>query len=184
MAGANTLRPIVMAPTSSELPVRRGKFGLFGTAAWLCLAGMGSSQPILHAASSVHASGASCLIAQKTPLYVGVFDRTAYDSFGETALASRNIVREVRHWACGASTSLSVAVPSLQLAFARGAALRLDRMQFDDSDMVHAHVVLSSTDTVTQSGPQHWRIELTQAPERGWTVTGTDMASAQDLVVP
>lgn len=184
MAGANTLRPIVVLEPVPQPFTSRGKFGMLGTAAWLCLAGMGASQPMLHAASPPPATSTSpsCRIQQRTPLYVGFADNVSLDSFEESAIASRNIVREIRHWACDASTSTSVAVPSLQLAFARSTPVRLERVQFDDAALAHAHVVLS--DTAADSDKLHWRIDLTQAAEAGWAVTATGIASGDDLAEP
>lgn len=155
---------------------------MLGTAAWLCLAGMGSSQPVLEAAPSVPASSPRCRVQQRTPLYVGFPEGVALDSFEATALASRDIVREIRHWACGASTSPSVAVPSLQLAFAQSAPMRLDRLQFADTELVHAHVVLTSL--AAPDDDRHWRVDLTRAAQTGWAVTHTGIASAQDLGDP
>jgi hypothetical protein len=184
MAGANTLRPIVLPEPVSQPFWSRGKFGMLGTAAWLCLVGMGSSQPLLHASSPVPATGTSptCRIQQRTPLYVGFANGVSLDSFEESAVASRNIVREIRHWACDASTSTSVAVPSLQLAFARSTPVRLERVQFDDPALAHAHVVLSST--VAEHDKLHWRVDVTQGAEAGWAVTRTGIAGAEDLAEP
>lgn len=151
---------------------------MLGTAAWLCLAGMGSSQPVSQVAPAAPASTPPCHVQQRTPLYVGFPDGMPLDSFEETALASRDIVREIRHWACGRSTSPSLAVPSLQLAFAHNASMRLDRLQFADTELAHAHVVLSS---LAHEKSRHWRVDLSRAPEVGWAVTHTRIASAQDL---
>ena len=182
MAGPITLRPIVTVPAAADASVRRGKFGLLGIAGWLCLVGMGSSQPISHAASPAPASSASCRLHQRTPFYVGLPEGAPLDSFEESAIATRHIVREVKQWACGASTRLSVAVPSLQLAFARNAPIQLDRLQLDDVDLLHAHVVLSSS--VGASDRLHWRVELTHGPEDTWIVMGTGAASPADLAEP
>lgn len=155
---------------------------MLGTGAWLCLVGMGSSQPISHAASPPVAANSSCRLQQKTPLYVGMPEGGTLDNFEESAIASRNIVREVKQWACGASTRMSVAVPSLQLAFARRAAIQLDRLQFDDPELLQAHVVLSSP--ASASAALHWRVELNRRPGSSWEVTGTDIASPRDLAEP
>ena len=184
MAGADTLRPIVVAERSRVPPVQRGKFGILGTAAWLCLAGMGSSPPLLHTASAsvVHADDAACRLHQRNPLYVGFPSGFSLGTFEESALASRNIVREMKHWACDASTSTAVAVPSLQMAFAGSAPIRLDRVQLDDSVLTHAYVVVSSG--AQEHERQHWRVDLRRHPEAGWAVTGTGVADANDLVEP
>jgi hypothetical protein len=113
---------------------------------------------------------------------VGFPDNVSLDSFEATALASRDIVREIRHWGCDESTSTAVAVPSLQLAFARSATIRLDRLQFGDAALTQAHVVLSSgTD---ESDRSNWRVDLTRATDVGWAVTHTGIASARDLADP
>jgi hypothetical protein len=182
MAGANTLRPIAVPSVPAESFARRRKFGMVGTAAWLCLAGVGSSQPLLQAAVPAPVPGHACAIQQRAPLYVGLAPGARLDSFEKSAVASRDIVREIKHWGCDASTSMSVAVPSLQLAFARSGGVRIERLQFDDSELLHAHVMLSSLDT-TARNPQ-WRADLTRDAELGWRVTGTGTASADDLAAP
>lgn len=179
MAGANTLRPIVMPEPASTKSPRRAKFGMFGTAAWLCLAGMGSSQPLLHAASPAAAAAPPCRIQQRTPLFVGFADNVSLDSFEDSAIASRHIVREVRHWACGTSTPTSVAVPSLQLALVQSAQVRIERVQFDDAELAHAHVVLSSP--VAEDKRFYWRIDVTQAADAAWAVASTSIASERDI---
>lgn len=179
MAGTDTLRPIAVPSVPAESLARRGKFGMLGTAAWLCLAGVGSSQPLLHAEVPEPLAGPKCAIQQRAPLYVALPPRARLDSFEESAIASSDIVREIKHWGCDASTSMSVAVPSLQLAFARSGGVRIERLQFDDSELVHAHVLLSSADNTSK--PPQWRADLTRGAEVGWTVTGTGTASLEDL---
>ena len=152
---------------------------MLGIAGWVCLVGMGASQPISHAASPAPATSASCHLQQRPRLYVGLPEGAPVDTIDQSARASRDIVREVKQWACGASTSLSVAVPSLQLAFARNAPIMFDHVQLDDVELVHAHVVLSSPVSVTHQ--LHWRVELSRGPEQSWLVTGTDVASPRDL---
>lgn len=140
---------------------------------------MGTAQPQLHAAPKVHAASSACRIQQRAPLFVGFAPGATLNSFEESAIASRKIVREVKHWVCGASTSLSVAVPSLQLAFARSEALELSRVQFDDLDLVHAHVVLSSMRSAGEQ--EHWRVDLSRQPEEQWRVMATGIARPEDL---
>ena len=140
---------------------------------------MGSSHPTLHAAAPAPASGPACAIQQRTPLYVGFAPGARLDSFEDSAGASREILREIKHWGCDASTSMAVAVPSLQLAFARSAAVRIERLQFDDPELVHAHVMLSSGESTPEQ--QQWRADLTRGAEVGWTVTGTGIASPDEL---
>lgn len=177
MAAANTLRPIAVPAAPAESSAPRGRFGTLGIAAWLCLAGMGSSKPGLHAQGLAPVESPSCTIKQRTPLYVGFAEGTTLDTFEGSALASSEIVREIKHWGCGASTSMAVAVPSLQLTFARTEALIIESLKFDDPEFVHAHVVLSSS----ASALQHWRVDLTQGPEAGWIVSSTGIASLEDL---
>jgi len=118
------------------------------------------------------------VIQQRAPLYVGFAPDARLDSFEKSAVASRDIVLEIKHWGCDASTSMNVAVPSLQLAFARSVSVRIERVQFDDVALVHAHVMLSSGEN------QQWRVDLTRDAEVGWTVTGTGTASSDDLIAP
>lgn len=152
---------------------------MLGTAAWLCLAGMGSSQPILHAEAPAPVTSPACAIQQRTPLYVGFALDAGLDSFEDSAVASRDIVREIKHWGCDASTTMTVAVPSLQLAFARSARVRIERLQFDDPELIHAHVMLSNGENTSRQ--QHWRADLTRGAELGWTVTGTGTVNADAL---
>jgi hypothetical protein len=165
-----------VAPLQPSVRSRRRRFGLLGTAGWLCLMGMGSSQSSLHASSA--APSVPCVIQQKTPLYVGFADSMGLDMFEQTALESREILREVKHWACDESTDTSAAVPSLQLAFAKAEPMRLDRLQFDDPALARAHVLLSDAKTL------FWRIDLAHTDEQGWAVTRTGIASARDLADP
>jgi hypothetical protein len=113
-----------------------------------------------------------CSIAQKKPLYVGFANDMGLENFEDTAAASVDIVREIKHWACDNAESSNFAVPSLQLALARG-SVRLERVQFEDA--THAHVLLSN-----EKRPR-WRIELTQAEET-WRVTHNRVAKASDLI--
>jgi hypothetical protein len=171
------IRPIDLPP--SVPPKRlghRARFGVLGTAGWLCLLGMGSSQPVLRAESP--AAGTPCRIQQKTPLFVGFAQGMGLEKFEETAIASRDIVRELKHWACDDSVDTSAAVPSLQLAFARSEPIRLDRLQFDEPNLARAHVVL------TDSGRTGWRVDFAQSAENEWAVTSTAIATAQDSASP
>ncbi|HTU61779.1 MAG TPA: hypothetical protein VMF89_25155 [Polyangiales bacterium] len=141
---------------------------------------MGSSQPLLQAAAvPAPVLSPACVIQQRAPLFVGFAPGARLDSFEDSALASRDIVREIKHWGWDASTSMTVAVPSLQLAFARSAAVLIERLQFDDVELAHAHVMLSSGESTPKQ--QHWRADLTRGAEAGWTVTATGIASADDL---
>jgi hypothetical protein len=172
--------------TAANRKLRRiGGFGVGATAAWLCLMGMGASQPPKHG-DRFAASGdtdaeslASCKLKQKKPLFVGFAEGMHLDSFELSALAARDIVREVKHWACGDADNASIAVPSLQLAFARSAPIRLDVIQFDDAAMGSAHVLLAERVDTTNAEP-NWRLDLT-AQDAGWAVTQSRLATAEDI---
>ena len=132
----------------------------------MSLLGFSAAQPPLAAEAP------SCTVAQKKPLYVGFANGMGLDNFEDAASASIDIVREVKHWACGSSETPSFAVPSLQLALARG-SVRLDRVQFEDS--THAHVLLAN------GAQPRWHIELTQT-EDAWRVTRNRVTKASDLI--
>jgi hypothetical protein len=167
-------------PGPAQRLSRRGSFGVLGVAAWLCLPVMGAPQPLLHAESA--AATPRCQIRQKTPLFVGFAKNRGLDSFEASAVASHGIIREVKHWACGDSTTPLLATPSLQRAFNRSASLRLDRLQFDNPGLARAHVVLS--DASSAHSRSHWRIDLAQTDASGWAVTDTRIATAQDSADP
>ena len=185
MAVGSSLRrvvPLMPRTSAANRKLRRiGGFGVGATAAWLCLIGMGASQPPQHGdrfAASAD-SLASCKLKQKKPLFVGFAEGMHLDSFELSALAARDIVREVKHWACGDADNASIAVPSLQLAFARSAAIRLDVVQFDDPAMASAHVLLAESVGATNAEP-NWRLDLT-AQDAGWAVTQSRLATPEDI---
>lgn len=186
MAAGLTLRPVVtLIPRTgaAQRKLRRiGGFGVGATAGWLCLMGMGASQPPKHSdhlATSLDVNTlAGCKLKQKKPLFVGFAQGMHLDSFESSALAARDIVREVKHWACEDVDNASIAVPSLQLAFARSAPVRLDIVQFDDADMGSAHVLLA--DSVEANATPSWRLDLTEQ-DSGWVVTQSRLATAEDI---
>ena len=151
-------RAFAMRGTSS-------RFGLLGVAAWMSLLGFSAAPP------PSAAEAPRCNIAQKKPLFVGFADGMSLENFEDTAAASVDIVREVKHWACGNAETANLAVPSLQLALARG-SVRLERVQFRDA--THAHVLLAN-----ETQP-HWRIEVTQGDD-AWRVMHNRVAKASEL---
>ena len=179
MAAGHSLPPIDMPRTAAnQRKLRRvGGFGVGATAAWLLLMGMSVSQP--PQAERARASAASsCKLKQKKPLFVGFAEGMRLDSFESSTLAARDILREVKHWACVDTENASVAVPSLQLAFARSEPIRLDMIQFDNADMERAHVLLAE-DRATHVQPR-WRLDLTEQGS-GWTVTSSRQATSADI---
>jgi hypothetical protein len=141
---------------------------------------MGASQPGLRAQGAEAAP--HCSVEQKKPLFVGFAEGMGLDSFEASALAAREIVREIKHWACDDDVNASAAVPSLQLAFAKSESLRLELLQFDDAELARAHVVL--TEAPAGKGPLQWRVDLALADSSGWTVTRTRIATAADQAAP
>ncbi|HET8933765.1 MAG TPA: hypothetical protein VFN67_10010 [Polyangiales bacterium] len=150
---------------------RRGtssRFGLLSVAAWMSLMGFSAAPP------PSAAEAPPCTIAQKKPLYVGFADDMSLENFEDTAAASVDIVREVKHWACSNPETANLAVPSLQLALARG-SVRLERVQFRDA--THAHVLLADAKR------PRWRLDVTQGDD-SWRVTHSRVAKASELPRP
>lgn len=167
VSAGHSLPPVVIKKNRAR--VGQGissRFGLLSVAAWMSLLGFSAAQPPLAAEAP------RCNIAQKKPLYVGFAKDMGLENFESTAAASVEIVREVKHWACGDSEASNFAVSSLQLALARG-SVRLERVQFHDA--THAHVLLAH-----ETQPR-WRIEVAQA-EDAWHVTHNRVTKASDLI--
>jgi hypothetical protein len=178
MAGAQSLRPISFSKTACQ-PRRAGGFGLLGIGAWACLLGMSAAQPTLRADEG--SLRVPCKIEQKKPLYVGFAEHMGLDRFEESAGESRYIIREIKHWVCDDGVDSSMAVPSLQLAFARSYPLQIQRLQFDDSELMHAHVLLSDA---ADAKSESWRVDLVSVDDTGWAVTHTNIARPEDLANP
>jgi hypothetical protein len=165
VSACNSLPPIVIRK-SGALSARRkpSRFGLLSVAAWMSLLGFSAAQP------PQAAEIAGCTVAQKKPLYVGFAKDMGLDDFESTAAASVDIVREVKHWACGNAERANIAVPSLQLALARG-GVRLEQVQFKDAS--HAFVLLR-----TETHPR-WRVDLAEADDV-WRVTHNRVTKPSD----
>jgi hypothetical protein len=181
MAAGHSLPPIDLPRDAAvQRKLRRlGGFGVGATAIWLCLIGMGASQPLQAGSGNAPEKAASsCKLKQKKPLFVGFAEGMQLDSFETSALAARDIVHEVKRWTCDDTEKASRAVSSLQLAFARHEPLRLDLVQFDDPSMERAHVLLSQ-DRDARSEPR-WRVDLIEQ-SAGWTISRSRLATAGDI---
>ena len=184
MGSGSSLRPLVVEQASDPSPDEPRLFAPLGRAwprtaralSWLSLGCLAMVEPLSRAEPS-QLTPSACVVKQQSPLFVGFAEDADLASFEDTAIASKALLRGVKGWACGAPPGDATVVPSLRLALASSAGVRIARVQFEVSDLTRGYVVLDVPDGPAGSlaAASRWQVDMARQDDASWTVSRTSV---------
>jgi hypothetical protein len=110
------------------------------------------------------AQSASCRIVQKPRVYVALGDDVELERYEDAAAIATQIMRQVQAGVCAqlAAKRRKLLPDSLRAVLGRGQLVELESVQFSDSSLQRAYVLLRS------EPERRWRVQLRS--ERGWRI--------------